>query len=70
MKRKKEVQELRRELETYYNMGIPLWLDGRPSTPKSITKACRFAEEDAYMRDYVQNAEGKVERLQFDLVKK
>ena len=31
--------------------------------------ACRIEEEGTYMRDYVQNERGKVERLEFDLIK-
>ena len=45
-------------------------LDGRPSTPKAIMKAHCIAEDGAYMRDYVQDEEGRVETLQFDLITK
>ena len=47
----------------------PLWLNGKPSTPEEIVHACMIEEEGTYMRDYVQNERGKVERLEFDLIK-
>lgn len=67
-KDKKETSTLRSELEGYRRQGVALWLDGQPSTPKSITKACKIAEEGTYMRDYIRNEEGEVERIQFDYV--
>ena len=69
MKKDKETRALRCELETYRRQGIPLLLNGSPSTPEEIEQACSIAEEGVYMRDYVQNDRGEVERLQFDLVK-
>lgn len=69
MKKDKETRTLRCELETYRRQGIPLLLNGSPSTPEEIEQACSVAEEGVYMRDYVQNDRGEVERLQFDLVK-
>lgn len=65
---KKETNALRCELETYKKQGVALWLDGQPSTPKSITKAHMIAEEGAYMRDYIQNDCGEVESIHFDLI--
>ena len=69
MKKDKETRALRCELETYRRQGIPLLLNGSPSTPEEIEQACSIAEEGVYMRDYVQNERGEVERLQFDFVK-
>lgn len=69
-KRKKKDEALRRELEAYKEKGIMLWLDGSPSTPGKIVKAHVVAEDGVYMRDYVQNERGEVERLEFDFVKK
>ena len=37
--------------------------------PEEIVHACMIEEEGTYMRDYVQNERGKVERLEFDLIK-
>ena len=69
MSKEKEPSPLGRELETYQTEGIPLWLNGKPSTPEEIVHACMIEEEGTYMRDYVQNVRGKVERLEFDLIK-
>ena len=51
--------------------GVELRLDGQPSTPKSISRACRIAEEGDYMRDYIWNeGGGNLKRISFDFVKK
>lgn len=68
-KSKKLKKDFRRELEGYAKEGISLWLDGFPSTPKEIEKAHRVAEEITYMRDYVQDEQGRLTRLEFDPVK-
>ena len=44
-------------------------MDGHPSSPKEIVKACRVAEEGTYMRDYVQNDKGEVVWVSFDKIK-
>ncbi|MCI5701022.1 MAG: hypothetical protein MR308_11695 [Lachnospiraceae bacterium] len=67
-KNKKETCALRSELEIYRRQGVELRLDGQPSTPKSISKACFIAEEGTYMRDYIRNESGEVECIQFDYV--
>ena len=61
---------LRHELEDYKKQGVELQLDGRPSTPKSITRACKIAEVGEYMRDYVYNGKGELKSLSFDFIKK
>lgn len=66
--KKNETNALRTELEIYKEQGVELWLDGLPSTPKSIIKAHRIAEEGTYMRDYVQNENGEVSGIHFNLV--
>lgn len=63
-----ETDALRTELEDYEERGVELWLDGLPSTPKSIIKAHMIAEEGTYMRDYVQNEDGEVSGIHFNLV--
>ena len=42
---KREKGNLYRELEEYREMGIPLYLNGRESTPGRIARAYRIAEE-------------------------
>ena len=60
---RRENTDLYQELETYRNMGVPLYLNGRESTPKRIARAYRIAEEGDYMRDYIQDENGKVQGL-------
>ena len=45
MKKDKETRALRCELETYRRQGIPLLLNGSPSTPEEIEQVCSIAEE-------------------------
>lgn len=66
---KKETSALRLELETYQKQGVELWLDGRLSTPQSITRAHMIAEEGSYMRDYIQSEDGAVSSIHFNLVR-
>ena len=66
---KREVNVLHQELEIYREMGIPLYLNGKKSTPKRIEKAYRIAEEGVYMRDYIQDDTGKLKGSSFDIVR-
>lgn len=50
-KNKKQKDDFRKELDAYQAQGIPLWLDGEPSSPKEIWKAHKIAEDISYMRD-------------------
>lgn len=76
MGKKKKTAKFMSELKGYRDSGIPLYLDGNPSSPKAIVKAhtnvLRIAESGTYtyMRDYEENEEGEVKRLSFDLIKK
>ena len=45
-----------------------LYLDGYPSTPKNIAKACQIAENGGYMRDYISDEKGQIARVNFDFV--
>ena len=65
---KKMENDFRKELDFYVHEGIPLWLEGKPSKPGKIVKACRIAEDSSYMRDYVTDEQGKLIRLEFDKV--
>ena len=66
---KKEIKRLHRELKTYRREGIPLLLNGRQTTAKRIEEACQIAETGGYMRDYIQDDQGKLRGLSFDLIK-
>ena len=67
--KKKSAKPLRRELELYREKGISLYLDGSPSTPKKIAKACQIAEDGGYMRDYTEDEEGHIACVSFDLIR-
>lgn len=60
---------LRRELEMYKKKGVSLDLEGCPSSPYEIVKAHLIAETGGYMRDYVQNEKGEIQKIGFDKVK-
>lgn len=59
---------MRRELESYRAKGIELYLDGEPSSPKTIAKACTIAEGGGYMRDYTEDDKGQIARVSFDFI--
>ena len=61
-------KELKKELKEYRSQGIPLYLNGRPSSPKSIATACQIAEGGGYMRDYVEDEKGRIARVDFDFI--
>jgi hypothetical protein len=62
------MKPLKKELEAYEQSGIALYLNGRPSNPKSIAKACMIAEGCGYMRDYTEDEKGRIARVSFDYV--
>ncbi|HIX28197.1 MAG TPA: hypothetical protein H9858_00680 [Candidatus Blautia stercoravium] len=66
---KKDRQILHQELETYEDMGVTLYLNGRSTTPKRIEKAYKIAEEGDYMRDYIQDEEGRLQAISFDFIR-
>ena len=43
---------LEKELKSYREQGISLYLNGILSNPKTIAKACQIAEGGGYMRDF------------------
>ena len=66
---KRQMENLREELRAYHDAGVSLWLDGRPSTPKKIAKACVMCETSSYMRDYIQNEDNEITDIAFDIIK-
>lgn len=68
-KKKHSHKPLVKELKLYRDKGILLYLNGEPSTPKNIAKACQIAEGGGYMRDYVEDEKGRIARVDFDFVK-
>ena len=69
-KRKKSMNPLKRELQVYRDEGIALYLNGEPSSPKDIAKACTIAEGGGYMRDYTEDEKGRIARVDFDFIEK
>lgn len=59
---------LYKELEQYENAGIPLWLNGRPSTCYGIANYVR--EESDYMRDYQLGQNNEICGVGFDRIRK
>ncbi len=47
---------------------MDLYLDGEPSTPKAIARACFTEEDGVYMRDYTEDEMGRIARVSFDFV--
>ena len=64
--KKKSAKSIRRELESYRDKGIELYLDGIPSTPKKIAKACQIAEDGGYMWDYTEDEDGNIACVSYD----
>jgi hypothetical protein len=63
------MKPLKQELRAYQERGISLYLDGLPSSPKAIARACIIAEGCGYMRDYTQDDDGKIASVSFDYVR-
>ena len=66
---KKSLKPLKDELKDYQKQGVRLFLNGNPSTPKCIAKACMIAEHGGYMRDYTEDENGKIAKVNFDFIK-
>ena len=66
-KRKKQ-DALCRELQQYCQQGLKLWLNGAPSSPRQIAKACATGEECGYMRDYIRDENDKITGIGYDHV--
>lgn len=62
------MKPLKRELQVYREEGIALYLNGKPSSPKSIAMACTIAEGGGYMRDYTEDESGRIARVDFDFI--
>ena len=59
---------LEKELKSYREQGISLYLNGILSNPKTIAKACQIADGGGYMRDYTEDGQGHIARVDFDFV--
>ena len=63
------VKPLKSELKLYRRQGVRLFLNGNPSTPKCIAKACMIAEDGGYMRDYTADEEGRIAKVNFEHIR-
>lgn len=61
-------KRIKKELQCYQEQHIHLLLNGHPSSPSDIAKACQLAEGGVYMRDYTENQQGKIVCVNFDFV--
>ena len=59
---------MEKELARDQEMGISLYLEGEQSTPGAIARACQIAEGGGYMRDYTEDGQGHIARVDFDFV--
>ncbi len=59
--------ELYRELTRYQEAGIPLWLNGKPSTSYRIASSVR--EKTDYMRDYYMDSKNEICGIGFDRIR-
>mgnify|MGYP004513107883 FL=1 len=66
---KKSLKPLKDELKDYQKQGVRLFLNGNPSTPKCIAKACMIAEDGGYMRDYTADEEGRIVKVNFEHIR-
>lgn len=56
---------LLKELQNYEREGTHLYLGNNPSSAEDITKACLFAEDSAYMRDFVGDEADRITEIHF-----
>lgn len=66
--KKKAMKPLKAELKVYREQGVDLYLNGKPSSPKFIARACAVAERGGYMRDYTEDDNGRIARVSFDFI--
>ena len=65
MRTEEVYRKLYAELEKYEQEGVDIRIDGYHASPMQIVTAYMIKEEGTYMRDYVMDPEGNIERLSF-----
>jgi|APHig6443717497_1056834.scaffolds.fasta_scaffold160128_2 hypothetical protein len=55
-------------LESIYKEGVPIYLEGRLSTPQEIIKQQCVNEDMIYMPDYIISETGKLLELRYDRI--
>lgn len=66
--KEKSRNSLEKELALYEKMGVSLYLEGKRSNPRTIASACQIADGGGYMRDYTEDEQGHIARVDFDFV--
>lgn len=64
----KRYQDLFAELTQYERSGVKMQIDGYPASPMQIVSAYMVKEESTYMRDYILDETGCLEKLDFNKV--
>lgn len=60
--------ELMKELCYYEDRGICLYLEGQNCSSYQVVEACMLKEGIIYMRDYVEDEDGRLVQISFDRV--
>ncbi|MCD8075461.1 MAG: hypothetical protein LUF27_10625 [Lachnospiraceae bacterium] len=61
----KAAAALKKELRGYERAGTRLYLEGRRCHADEIVSACLFAEDSAYMRDFIGNDQETITGINF-----
>lgn len=64
-KEDRSYQELFAELTRYERSGITMQIDGLPASPMQIVSAHMVRDDSIYMRDYIMDENGIVQKLDF-----
>lgn len=56
---------LMKELRNYEQAGTRLYLDGAPTGARDIVRACMFAENTDYMRDFISDEADHITEIHF-----
>ncbi|MDD3362600.1 MAG: hypothetical protein PHW34_13095 [Hespellia sp.] len=57
------------ELEELERKGVQIDIEGYPASPQQVVNAHIIREDGAYMRDYVMNKDGNIEKIDFTKLK-
>ncbi len=59
-----------RELKQYEEAGFSLLLEGEPSGPEEIARACLLEEDCGYMRDFISDEESRIKGISFTRIQR
>ena len=66
LRKNREEQEMRRQLEREVRKGIILYIDNEVMTPAQIANICVVREKGNYMPDYVMDVGGSYVEIRYD----